>query len=188
MHSRFSSNPSSGTVLRLAFLLSLFVVVAPCFSAQNGNQRMDEERLSAMQKEWQRQNRVKMWAIRKKASPVQLFEQLYKPVALANRKQQDENLERANRFNRRYQKAKEDREEKNARKYGTLAKLYLSYAEKNKAVVEAYKDHNSGEMQDAFDAIYQIERRIQAATGRMPEREWFLPRELEQVTMARTGS
>ena len=166
---------------------SLCVVAMACswvLAAGDG----DAKRRSALQKEQARIAKIRAWARKKGASPLQLMALVYEPVAKGNEKQYPKTIRLANRWYERAEEAEKKREPKKAKLYEGLAGLFKAYAKENKKVVEAYKKGNTALVRKACGQIVKIERRIFELTGERVDRDWFTPDELLSAPATTPGT
>ena len=166
---------------------SLCVVAMACswvLAASDG----DAKRRSALQREQARVAKIRAWARKKGASPLQLMALVYEPVAKGNKKQYPKTTRLASRWYKKAEEAQKKREPKKAKLYEALGGLFKAYAKENKKVVEAYKKGDGSAMKLACDQIMKIERKIFELTGRRVDRDWFTPDEMLSAPATAPGT
>lgn len=174
----------SGVWLRASCLCLIGMVGLQAMAADDG----DAERRSALQREQVRIAKIRAWARKKGASPAQLLQMVYEPIAKGNEKQYPKMQRLASRYYERAQEAEKKREPKKAKQYYTLSALFKAYAKQNKEVVDSYKKGDTAAAKKACDQILKIERKVFELTGVRVDRDWFTPDEVLAAPAAAAGA
>jgi hypothetical protein len=133
--------------------------------------------LTPAEKEVLRQRQVSRASFKAGISREELIQKLYEPVYDENLKQYKQNARLAQRFGA---KATEENNKK-AKLYSQLAKLFASYSEENKTIVNAIRKARGKELKDSFKKVVEIEDEIFKLTGKRVERTWFTSDELKEA-------
>ena len=161
--------------LYLKSLLVLFVMLA--FAANT----YSKSRQELMYEEIERRQDVLELAREQHPTQQQLFMKLMEPVVRGNRQDYEKNIELANSFRERAQKAETRRMEETAEKYTKVARLFYELAQTNRKIVKAISEYDSDKLQEAFAEVKDIEQKIFDISGKQVKREWFTPEELQEA-------
>lgn len=151
-------------------------------SAEESARQEKPTRLQAMQKEKARLIALRRKLVKENTAPREMFRLLNAAVAQGNYEQYKTNITFMNRYVEYMEQAQKKHLDEKVKLYVKLAECHKAYAKQNEALFKAYKAYDSGAFNEAVAEIEKIEQRINALGGKI-SRDWFLPSELEKVSL-----
>ncbi len=170
----------SGPVSSIIAVVSTGLFVHAGFpSAQAAEKRDDRpSRLERAKKELERRKKITEWVKKEHPPQQKTMMRTFKPILEGNKSDYKRNRKLANEY---AEKARETDDDDLREKYAKVAKLFKMYGKQNKRVVKAIENGEGQEMNDAFDKIKEIEKRLYEITRNRYKRKWFTPEELRKA-------
>ena len=141
------------------------------------------DKVKQLVKEKGRVRQIKKRVLTEKLPPRVMVNEVYRPIAEANRDQFAQNVKHATKFKGMAEQAASRNQKETAQKYMAVAKLFHEYSQHNRSIYAAYTKGASSDIRLTCEEILKIEKEIQRVSGKRVPRDWITPQELQSVSV-----